>query len=359
MPIEVESPEEKGYSSIKNNLAESSVSDLTYKLKGNITLQYGPHRGDEALRHEINSNYYQDHHQHILVTPGAAAALYIAHTALLKPGDEMVVMHPNYATNLETPYAIGCRIKTLTIRFNEGYALTLKKVIDAISSKTKMVSLTNPNNPTGTVYEKELLDDIIDYCRSKKIAVLLDETYSNIPFPGYHHQVVNPSSNLIRVGSLSKAFGAPGIRIGWIHCSNTQWVNQFLAAKEQIIICNSVVDEHLALQILQQKKHHLSAIEKHITQNYHYLQQWIVQQNVLEYVMPRAGVVMLARLKSGIDASLFHDELLNTFGTLTGRGKWFGLPDRYFRIGFGWPSKKEWIAGLNAINKTALALAKS
>src|SRR5437764_10275498 len=118
MPIEVESPEELGYDRIEFNLAESSLtdqrlSDLGMKMS-DLLLFYGDHKGKPELRDLIASEYNVDGKQ-VLVTPGAAPALFIAATSLLDQGDEVLVAKTNYATNIETPRAIGAKINMLSL----------------------------------------------------------------------------------------------------------------------------------------------------------------------------------------------------------------------------------------------------
>src|SRR5262249_36222231 len=116
MPIEVESPEQLGYDTITNNLSESSVADRRLRDLGvdvnvdELLLCYGDHLGDPALRAAIASHGDGLKTDDVLVTPGAAAALFAIATSQLEPGDHTVVVRTNYATNLETPRAIGADI---------------------------------------------------------------------------------------------------------------------------------------------------------------------------------------------------------------------------------------------------------
>src|SRR5215213_10316209 len=119
MPIEVESPEELGYDAIAHNLAESSFSDLRladYGIDGDVSdilLQYGDHRGLPQLRALIARDGLDP--GDVLVVAGAAPALFLVHTALLAPGDHALVTRPNYATNVETPRAIGADVEYLDV----------------------------------------------------------------------------------------------------------------------------------------------------------------------------------------------------------------------------------------------------
>src|SRR4051812_11332428 len=127
MPIEVESPEELGYDAIANNLSESSFSDMRpadYGIDadlGDLLLQYGDHRGLAGLRELIAGAAEGAKPDDVLVTAGAAAALFIVATSLLGAGDHIVAAAPNYATNLETPLAIGAELERIELRFEERW----------------------------------------------------------------------------------------------------------------------------------------------------------------------------------------------------------------------------------------------
>ena len=141
MPIEVESPEELGYSTIKYNLAESSVRDIYFKdLKINlddILICYSEHRGKKELRNEIIKNENGLDFNHVLVCPSAATSLFIISTTLLSKQDHLVVLRPNYATNIETPRAIGCEISYIDLELENGFQFDISQIKNAIKSKTR------------------------------------------------------------------------------------------------------------------------------------------------------------------------------------------------------------------------------
>jgi len=130
-PIELESPEQLGYDRIKNNLSESSFSDMRlvdYGVDadvGEILLPYGDHRGLERLRALIAAEGGDLRPDDVLVTAGAAAALFIVSSTLLDRGSHALVCAPNYATNLETPLAVGADVERLELRFEDGWRLDL------------------------------------------------------------------------------------------------------------------------------------------------------------------------------------------------------------------------------------------
>jgi aspartate/methionine/tyrosine aminotransferase len=132
MPIEIESPEQMGYSNIRYNLAESSISDQRFhdlELDlSDVIFAYGDHLGKPELRELIAADAPNLHPNHVLVTVGAASALFIINTVLLQPGDHMVVVHPNYATNIETPRAIGANVDFLRLGFEDGWHVDISEL---------------------------------------------------------------------------------------------------------------------------------------------------------------------------------------------------------------------------------------
>lgn len=355
MPIEAESPEQLGYATIECNLAESSVSDVIlsdYKVEfKNLALAYGDHYGKPELR-KLIAEHSGCIANDVLVTAGAASALFIIATSLLQTEDELIVTRPNYATNIETPLAIGCKINFIDLTFENQFALKASEVEKLITPKTKLISITTPHNPTGTIIETEEINKIIALAEKHNCYVLVDETYRDLTFDKVLPLWSSKSKNVISVSSLSKAFGLPGIRIGWLCTSNADLMELFLSAKEQIFITNSLVDEELAFYFMQQRNQFLAEVKKEISIKFTYLKNWMSQQNFLEWVEPKGGVVAFPRfVDANFDSKQFYKKLYSEFKTMVGPGHWFEMQDRYFRLGFGWYKNNEFEKGLDRIEK--------
>ena len=357
MPIEVESPEEMGYATIQYNLAESSVRDIYFRdLKLNLNdlfICYGEHRGKAELRSEIVRGENGLTANDVLVCPSAATALFIISTTLLNNKDHLIVLRPNYATNIETPRAINCEMSFVDLKFENVFQFNIEDIKSKVKPNTKLISLTSPHNPTGVVFDNTILEEIIAFAKEKGIYVLVDETYRYL---NYQSELIPyyaaKSKNVISVCSLSKAHGVPGIRTGWLINKDEKLMHDFLAAKEQIIICNSVVDEEIAHHILSQKDY-LQATHQYIRQNFSILKNWMEnEQHFLEWTEPNAGVVCFPRIKKeyNVDIPKFYKTLYEQHKTLVGAGHWFEQDDRYFRLGFGYPSKEELLQGLKNID---------
>lgn len=355
MPIEVESPEQLGYDSIKYNLAESSMNDVLFKdLRFNldkVILCYGHHIGKPELRKLIVSESKPLNENHVLLTASAAAGLFIVNTSLLEKNDHLIVVRPNYATNIETPRAIGCNIDFAELKIEEKFKLDINKIKKLIKPSTKLISITTPHNPTGVMLSEKELKELIKLAESKNIFLLVDETYRDLSFIAPPPIAASMSKNVISISSVSKAYGLPGIRLGWIMCKNEKLMEIFLAAKEQIYICNSVVDEEIAYLFLKNKKQYFKKTEKRKQENFQVLKKWLHNQDFLEYVLPQGGVVCFPKIKKRINVERFYKILNDKYSTYVGPGHWFEMDKNYFRIGFGWPDSKELEQGLYNITK--------
>jgi aspartate/methionine/tyrosine aminotransferase len=355
MPIERESPEEIGYDNIKYNLSESSVTDLKMSeldlsLK-DLTLEYIGHRGKPALRALIVKDYTTLDKEHVLLTNGAAGALFIINSSLLTADDHLIIVSPNYATNIEVPQTIGCSISFIDLSFEEDWKLDPKRIESVIHPNTKLISITTPHNPTGMLMSEETIDRIIDIAERHNIFLLIDETYRDTCFKTPYPVTASKSKKVISVSSLSKAFGLPGLRMGWLITQDEIIMERFLAAKEMIYISNSALDEEVAYQFYKKRESYAITINEKAMQNFQLLKAWLQNESSLEAVLPQGGVVCFPRFKKeiAIDTDKFYPLLMNKYQTMVGPGHWFNLSDTYMRIGFGWTDDKVFKQGLENI----------
>lgn len=354
-PIEMESPEEHGYRNIEYNLAESSVPDLRLTDLGidlkTLVLSYTDHRGDLSLRKRITGNEFCT--DDILITAGASAALFITATSLLRSGDHVIILHPNYVTNIETPRTINCQSDYLKLSFENQFQIDLKTLEQLINSKTRLVSITYPHNPTGAVITEPELRRIVSLVESEECYLLVDETYREMTFGTPLPVAAALSSRAISVSSMSKSYGLPGIRVGWLITRDEQLMERFLAAKEQIHICNSVIDEKVADQFLVKKEELFPQMKGHIKTNFEIVKLWMDNNEYSEWVEPAGGCVCFPRIKPDlqVDIDEFYRILNQKYKTFVGPGHWFEMDDRYMRIGYGYPSNEELLGGLNCITE--------
>jgi aspartate/methionine/tyrosine aminotransferase len=365
MPIEVESPEQLGYDTITYNLSESSVSDrrladlgLELSATGldDLLLCYGDHLGDPALRDAIAAGGDGLRADDVLVTPGATAALFATATSLLEPGDHAVIVRTNYATNLETPRAIGADLEVVDLAYDDAWKLDVGRVASRVRpGTTKLISVTCPHNPTGTMLDLAALHALVELAERSGAVLLVDETYRDLTHDTPLPMAATLSPRVISVSSMSKAYGLPGLRVGWAVCRDPELAETLLAAKEQMFICGATLDEAIAARVLADRERVLPPILADVRARLDIVRAWLKEQDVFEWIEPAGGVVGLVRFRPGVDVDTerFYDVLLAQHGTYVGPGHWFEVDDRHFRLGFGWPTEPELRAGLAALSAAA------
>jgi aspartate/methionine/tyrosine aminotransferase len=220
------------------------------------------------------------------------------------------------------------------------------------------VSLTTPHNPTGSMLSPDELRKIVALVESRGAYLLCDETYREMSFDKVLPVAASLSERAISVSSLSKTYGLPGIRMGWLLTRDRRLQETFLAAKEQIMVCNSVVDEEIAFRFLQKKESFLRATFEMIRAHFQIVKDFMTRgagAEFLEWVEPQGGVVCFPRIRSdaGVNVEAFYRILGGEHSTFVGPGHWFEMDRRYMRIGYGWPKTAELREGLSNL---ALAL---
>jgi aspartate/methionine/tyrosine aminotransferase len=363
MIMEAEAPDSLGTDYFRYNLAESSVRDRSLGELGidfgDMVLPYGHHFGLPELRTLIAEMSAETlSAEDILVTAGAAGALFIISTSLLQPGDHMVVGFPNYATNFETPNAIGARVEYHAQTFDQRFRIDVDAIEDQVTSETRLLSLTCPHNPSGVMFSRRDLERLVGIAERKNCWLVLDETYRDMAYGETLPVAASLSDKVISVSSMSKTWGVPGIRIGWLITRNTQLMHRFISAKEQIGITGSVLDETVALQTLRQRDQLLPKIHREIEAGFQVVKNWVDAEPAVEWVQPDGGVTCCLRVPTASDDQMryFYDILKTKYRTAIGPGYWFKLPLNQMRIGFGWSSPEDTAKGLECIS---LALGES
>jgi aspartate/methionine/tyrosine aminotransferase len=183
----------------------------------------------------------------------------------------------------------------------------------------------------------------------------VDETYRDLTHGERLPMAATLTSRAISVASMSKAYGLPGLRIGWAVTTDPALRETLLAAKEQMVICGPTIDEHIAGRVLADRDRILPPILADVRERLAVVQAWLDAQDVFEWVPPRGGVVGLVRFRDGVavDTEAFYRHLLASHGTYVGPGHWFEVSDRYFRLGYGWPTPAELRDGLAGLTAAA------
>lgn len=338
------------------DIGESAVKFLTFEdvgiELGKLPLRYGFHKGRPDLRGYIAEQYPGLSSEHVIVTSGASEANFAILAALMKPGDHIVVEHPNYTSMYDVPRSLGCKVSLLHLSFEKDFRPDLDELRDMITSETKLVSLTHPNNPTGSMISEEDLREIISLVEERDIYLLFDETYRELEFEKPLPAAASLSPKVISISSMSKCYGLPGIRIGWAATKDQFMLDSLLAIREQVSITNNAISEEIAVSVLKRKTEFLLEAKHLVEKNRQSVSEWMDRQEDFEWVYPEAGVVSLPRLKEHvtIDPEDLWRLLAEKYRTFIIPGRCFEMDNRYFRLGFG-ANNDEILTGLENLNK--------
>ena len=199
------------------------------------------------------------------------------------------------------------------------------------------------------------LHAIVELAERSGAVLLVDETYRDLTHGTPLPMAATLSTNVISVSSMSKAYGLPGLRVGWAVCRDPVLAETLLAAKEQMVICGPTIDEAIAGRVLAERDRLLPPILDDVRSRLAIVREWIAGQAMFEWIDPSGGVVGLVRVCPDIeiDTKRFYDVLLADHGTYVGPGHWFEVDDRHFRLGYGWPTVAELRAGLGGLSAAA------
>lgn len=274
----------------------------------------------------------------VLITAGAAEANYLVFRQLLQAGDEIVIEAPGWPQAEVMAKAQNVTIKIVERRESNKWQLPLDDLRAAVSDKTKLIFLTNPNNPTGQLLVESELKEIAEIARAVGAWVLIDEVYAGLE---WHAQRAPSIAGLyergITTGSVSKALGLQGLRTGWLICRDADLVMDAIVLRENSSEIMNVMGEVLAEVALRQDRYD-QALEKARADGRRALDRlnaFIKSQPLLEWYPPQAGLIGLARLNTDIDGDAFARRLLAPpYRTFLLPGSAYGQ-NQHIRLGVG------------------------
>jgi len=356
--IDIEAP------GVIHDLAESTVPGLDAgalvhlaggeaALRG-MALDYGPAAGNAALREAIGRGCGVPA-EAVVTVSGTMLGLLLLADAVCRGGGEAVLVTPCFGPAAATLARAGATIRAVALDFDDAYRLDVDRVAAACGRATRLVCLANPQNPSGRRIPDAALAALLDAIPTETL-ICLDETYRDgthgdaCPIPS----AAALDSRIVTLGSLSKAHGAPGLRIGWLTVPDPVLRARLIAAKFDLLICGSVLDEVLAAAILARPEAVLRPRQRDLAAAYAVVAQWhtIFEAGRLDLLRPDAGALCCARL-----AAWFDDAAIARFwaavpaaGLRLAPGRWFGESDRVFRIGFGHVAPATLPAALRAVS---------
>ncbi|MFC1606693.1 aminotransferase class I/II-fold pyridoxal phosphate-dependent enzyme [Candidatus Latescibacterota bacterium] len=326
---------------VKYDIGESAIKYKTFGHMeidlSDVELRYGHHAGRADLRALIASQSGDLDVDDVLVTMGASEANFAIVASLVKPGDHVIIEHPNYTSLYDVPRALGCEVDFLKQTFENNYKPDLDELKKMIRPNTKLISFTHPGNPTGTMITEDELKSLIAIAEEHDIYLMFDETYRELSYGELLPCAATLSSKVISISSMSKSFGLPGIRIGWMATKDKFMFDSVLAVREHISITNSVVGEEIAVRVLEKSDTYIKSARDHALRNFKLVKKWMDNQDKLEWIVPEAGVVSLPRIKQDvrIDPEELWRLLVEKYKTFIIPGRCFEMDNRHFRLGYG------------------------
>lgn len=219
-----------------------------------LWLGYTETYGSPALRAAIAGTYDRVEADDILCFAGAEEAIYTAMRVLLEPQDHVIVVTPNYQAAETVPLSI-CEVSGVPLDLAHNWDLDIDQIAAAIQPNTKLVSINFPNNPTGKIIPRADFEALIELCRQHGLWLFSDEVYRLIERDPEMRlpQAVDTYERAISLNVMSKAYGLPGLRIGWLACRDRELLQRFERYKHYLSICNSAPSEQLALIALNHR----------------------------------------------------------------------------------------------------------
>jgi aspartate/methionine/tyrosine aminotransferase len=343
------------------NLGESyaphlSVADILDPAEvAGLSLGYGTSAGDEELRALIAARLGVPEGQ-VLLTAGASAALFLV--GLLHSDGEILVGRPCFPPMLDALRGLGARVITVSARFEDGYRVDLDAFRDSLSARTRLIMIASPQNPSGVSITRGEVAAMLAVMsrRCPEAVLLIDETYREAT---YGDAPAAPtfaglSGQVLTCASLSKAYGVPGLRIGWLTVADPRLREQLKLAKFNSSVCCGVLDEFLAARLLSRAGQLLGSRGALMARARATVGRWIGEQDGrLEWLRPDAGAFCCAQLNPGTfgpsDIRGFYDRL-GERRTVVAPGPWFGDSARVMRIGLAFPPDDELEKGLAVIS---------
>ncbi len=286
---------------------------------------------------------------------GTSGANMLAVTALVHAGDEVVIESPAYDPLLALPALVGARVMRVPRRIEDAWRLQPAAVAAAITSRTRLVVLTNPHNPTGAVLDREAVLAIGREAARVGAHVLIDEVYRCATLPG---QPPVPSAAhldgpFIVTSSLTKAWGLAGLRCGWIVAADDV-AERIRRARDVVDVIGAFPAEQLAVKAFERLDWLTQRATSLLAAQWPLVEQALWECPALEFVAPRAGMIVFPRMREASAAVDFAERLLREHQTLVVPGRFFEAPS-HFRLSFG-GARESLERGLEAIRTLAQSI---
>jgi aspartate/methionine/tyrosine aminotransferase len=370
IPFDLEYTQSVWEQKVDFNLTESGVhpmrldellgenGELVSKLLG-TEINYPHVNGNPGLRENIASLYDGAGIENVLVTVGAAEANNIIMQTLMRPGDELLSQKPTYMQAWGIATNAGNTVRSFRLDPDRGWALDLDELAAGVTDRTRVIAVVNPNNPTGYIMTDAEMDAIVAAADRVGAWILADEVYRGAErlrddetpsFFGRYDKVLS-------LGSTSKAYGLPGLRIGWI-AGPADMIDDIWRRHEYTTITASMLSNVLATHALSPavRPRLLKRTRDYIRNGFPVLEAWMdAQDGLFTYTPPQASAVAFIRYHLDINSTELMERLCRDASVFVGAGDSFGM-DHHLRIAFG-QERKVLEEAFSRIEKTLASVA--
>ncbi len=318
------------------NLLDMADSDQ-HQLWELLTLGYTESPGHPRLRQAVSDLYPGLGIEDILVA-APEEGIFLAMHALLKSGDHVVCTFPGYQSLYAVAQAIGCRVSMWTPFEDDGWHFDPGRLETLLEPDTRLVVVNFPHNPTGALPSPEEFTAIIDLLRQRNIVLLSDEMYRELEFPPARTLPAACAAydGAVSISGLSKAYGLPGLRIGWLATQNQGLLAGVARLKDYTTICASAPSEILAIIALENRHRIVARQQRRLHTNLEVLEQFMAEHHrTFLWRKPEGGSICFPGFRRPEGAEAFCRQLVEQAGIMLVPAAPFQFGDRHVRIGFG------------------------
>ncbi|GAB2178792.1 pyridoxal phosphate-dependent aminotransferase [Dongia sp. agr-C8] len=320
-----------------------------------LRLGYIETMGTPPLRAAVAGTYAGLQPEDVLAFAGAEEGIFCAMHALLDKESHAVVVTPNYQSSETLPLSI-CATTGVALRERENWALDIDELHVALRPYTKLVLINFPHNPTGKVIDSATFDAVVKLCRERGIYLFSDEVYRGLErrpelqLP----QAAEVYERALSLNVMSKAYGLPGLRVGWIACRDRALLSRMERIKHYLSICNAGPSEHLAVIALKARERivarNLALIERNLTDVNAFFAEF---DALFDWQVPDGGCIGFPRYKGKDGVENFCRRIAEEIGVVLLPSSIYQsaltpTPTDRFRIGFGRSYVPEGLAAMRA-----------
>src|SRR5262249_3749874 len=302
-----------------------------------LRLGYSEAPGPIELRAAIAATYENTGPEEILVTTGAIEANFLLFNTLLEPGDHVVAVYPAYQQLYSVPRAIGCDVSLWKLREENGFRYDLEELERLVTPRTRLIVLNTPHNPTGAMLSRADLERVGAIASSAGARFLSAEAYRWLEIPG-GEPLAPPMRDFVpsavSVGTLSKPFGLPGLRIGWF-AGPADLVVKCWGTRDYVSLSPGKLNDALAVLALKHRSRIVERTRAIVLRNLETARAWFAEHSELvSWTEPRGGLLALMRYSLDIPSLDLSNLLAEKYGVMLAPGSAFGVEHR-LRIGIG------------------------